>query len=518
MRELQILSLIPVVSVLACGCLSPAHTDRGVTRALRETGEGGPTANVGVLSDALREPRSVPAVASTLRLDLDTSLRLATKHSREMQSRREQLYRSGMSLLGTERGFGLVLGGTSAYVMQFGAENTGTGNLDIDAGHILPTGGSLSLSGQAGAVTGGATNGTATGASVSLRVDQPLLSGAGYGASHETLVQSRRNLLYALRSFALERQDFAIGIMSGFYDLLIRQAALENLRRNKEQSDSLLERTEAMFRVQRAPAIDVLRAQQQVLSAKNELGRSEVDFDIQVRRFLLTLGVPVNTTTALVGTIPARQAVTAEEEACIDTALQMRLDLKTVRDREEDAHRRLRVTRNRLLPDVSLYGEARLDTTGENGATDAGVEDSYSAGVTLEIPLDKRDERDAVKAAQLDLAEATRDRAGRADEVRLEVRDAFSRLGFLWNSIEIEAQNIEIAERRARNAMLRFKNGELLNRDVVEAENELLGARNAHVRALVQYEIQRVTLARHMGLLDIEPEGTLIETVLDGGE
>jgi len=467
--------------------------------------------NRGVLSDALAEPQAVTLAAKTLQLDLDTALRLATRHSRQMQSRREQLYRSGMSLLGTERKFGILLGGTSAYVMQLGAENTGTGSLDIDARRILPSGGSLSLSGQAGAAAGGATNGTGTSGSVSLRVDQPLLSGAGYGASHETLVQSRRDMLYALRAFALERQDFAIGIVNGFYDLVIRQAALENLRRNKEQSDSLLERTEAMFRVQRAPAIDVLRAQQQVLSAKNELARREVDFDIQLRRFLLTLGVPVHTPATLEGAIPPRQAVTADEDACIDTALRLRVDLKTVQDRENDARRRLRVARNRLLPELALYGEAKLEAADDPGGTDAGVADSYSAGVTLDIPLDKRDERDAVKAAQLDLAQAIRDRGGRADEVRLEVRDAFSRLRFLWNSVDIEAKNIEIAEKRARNALLRFKNGELLNRDVVEAENELLGARNAHVRAVVDYEIQRVTLARNMGVLDVAPEGTLVE-------
>ena len=79
-------------------------------------------------------------------------------------------------------------------------------------------------------------------------------------------------------------------------------------------------------------------------------------------------------------------------------------------------------------------------------------------------------------------------------------------------AVKIEAMNIDIALKRAANAMFLFKNGELLNRDVVEAENDLLSARNAYVRILARYEIQRIELVRNSGALDIAPDGTFIET------
>ena len=81
--------------------------------------------------------------------------------------------------------------------------------------------------------------------------------------------------------------------------------------------------------------------------------------------------------------------------------------------------------------------------------------------------------------------------------------------------MDIQRKTREIAEKRARNAQLRFKSGELSNRDVVEAENELLEARNRFVQAQTDYEVQRVRLFRNMGLMDVTPEGNMMELSLE---
>ncbi len=88
--------------------------------------------------------------------------------------------------------------------------------------------------------------------------------------------------------------------------------------------------------------------------------------------------------------------------------------------------------------------------------------------------------------------------------------DNFTTLKFLRESVKIEKMNIDIAIKRSQNAMFRFKNGDLLNRDVVEAENELLNARNAYIRVLAQYEIQRIELLRNSGTLDIAANGSFV--------
>jgi outer membrane protein TolC len=342
-------------------------------------------------------------------------------------------------------------------------------------------------------------------------VDQPLLAGAGYGISHENLTQAQRDSVYALRRFALQRQDIAISTLEGFYALLLQRSVLENTRKNVAQSSRLRERSEALFSVNRAPAIDVLRAQQQELSARNQLNRAEADYDGQIRRYQLSLGLSVEQRSAVQGEVPSVSPMPADEAGCVARALEYRLDLQTEADRVADAERRLRQSKSWLRPDLDVYGAVSLSDSGAESFGDQDLEEQYEAGVTLELPLDKRDERDAVKLARLDLDAAGRALDQKRDEVRLEVIDSFTRLRFLAGSVSIERQNIEIAERRARNAMLRFRQGELLNRDVVEAENELLAARNAYARVSVDYEVQRIKLLRNIGALDVRPDGTITE-------
>ena len=137
--------------------------------------------------------------------------------------------------------------------------------------------------------------------------------------------------------------------------------------------------------------------------------------------------------------------------------------------------------------------------------------------MTLTLPLDKRKERDAVKSAQIALAAASRSVTEKRDSIRVGIIDSFIQLKTLEQTSRIELKNTDIARRRADFAVLRFKSGELSNRDVVEAQNELLSARNAHVRALVEYEQQRLQLLRDIGMLDVQPDGTLAELWPEGG-
>ena len=230
-----------------------------------------------------------------------------------------------------------------------------------------------------------------------------------------------------------------------------------------------------------------------------------------MKRFLLALGLPVETPVEMTGRIPELRTTALDEARCIDLALRRRLDLLTARNEREDAVRRLRLARNGLLPDLSVYGKADWRGEPEDKFSEQDLKEDASAGVKLSLPLDRRDERDAVKSAEIALDSATRDLEQTESSVRIEIMESFRRLNSLAATVQIEQQNVDIATQRARNAVLRFRNGELSNRDVVEAENELLDARNAYAQALIDYELQRIRLLRNVGLLDVAPDGALLE-------
>ena len=492
--------------------------DKQVKRTLEKKQQSIPEISEYTIRDAFT-PYEVGA-PDELALDLNTALRLAKKHSRSLQSKRDTLYQRGLSLLRERRSFGLQYESTLDYVLGLSGDNqSDTASASLTTQRKLPTGAEVSFSANSDQRDSGGTGtnstlNTAYNTSLGLRVTQPLLLGAGYEASHETLVQAERDLVYALRDFALERQDFTIGIIQSFYQLLIQRTVLENTRLNVAQSAYLRERSEAFFNARKTAAIDVLRAQQQELLSQNTLNIAEANFDVAQKRFIIELGLPVDTPFKIVGDIPAVVSIVHAENDCIRAAQQFRLDLMTTRDRHDDAKRHRKLAKRGLLPQLNVYADVGWAGASQDRYGDQELEEESSAGVTLTLPLDKRDQRDALKSADIALRASERQLAEKIDTVKIEIIENFRRLYALATTVDINRKNIEISQSRVDNSVYRFKNGELSNRDVVEAENELLDARNAFSQAQVDYEIQRIRLLRNMGMLDVSEEGLQIERTL----
>lgn len=501
------------LSLLMSGCGMLGGLDSSVHEVIRDEAIRTLPQASNTIKDATAEIGDTKKVPAALDLDLNAALRLATQYSRTLQTKRDQLYLSGLDVLAAVRQFEPLCSGTLDYVIseQEGGARHKTAGLGLASSLLLPTGGKLTAKGSTSAISSNSLNSATYGTSADIEVRQPLLAGAGYEVSHEALTQAHRGLVYALRSFALERQDFSIAIIQNYYDLVIQKAVLENTRLNVSQATYLRRRSEALFKIRRAPSIDVLRAQQQELTARNGLSQSESDYQIGLSRFLVEAGLPVNTPLKASTEIPVKKPLALNEESCIRLALERRLDLKTMQDKLDDSTRNLRLARNALLPQLDAFGKAGTQASAADAPAGGDFNNDYSAGVSLELPLDKRTERDAIRRATLEVAASERNVTEKKDTIRVEISDSFSKLQALSETVEIEKRNIEIAEKRADYATYQFKNGTLSNRDVVEAQNDLLNARNSYVRALVQYERQRIQLLRDVGLLDVGADGTLIE-------
>ena len=74
-------------------------------------------------------------------------------------------------------------------------------------------------------------------------------------------------------------------------------------------------------------AVDVMRSQQQELSARNNLLEAETALDIATKRFLILLSIPVETGVTLTGAVPEQRRAPADPEAWVGIALTRRLDL-----------------------------------------------------------------------------------------------------------------------------------------------------------------------------------------------
>ena len=94
----------------------------------------------------------------------------------------------------------------------------------------------------------------------------------------------------------------------------------------------------------------------------------------------------------------------------------------------------------------------------------------------------------------------------------LEVRDAWRQYTRARNTYEIEKGSLTLASGRVENTQMLFEAGRITDlRRVLEAQESLVRAQNAVTRALVDYKVASLELARDMGILAADEEGRLEE-------
>ncbi|MFH2000668.1 MAG: TolC family protein, partial [Planctomycetota bacterium] len=136
---------------------------------------------------------------------------------------------------------------------------------------------------------------------------------------------------------------------------------------------------------------------------------------------------------------------------------------------------------------------------------------SYSAGLSLELPFDRVQERTALRQTQISYEQTLRSFQEFKDNLVIEIHSAFRELERRHQSLDIQRRIIADEEKNATIAEIRYRRGEISNRDLVEAKQSMLEARNNLINEKVDYEITRLGLLKDLGILFINEKGMWYE-------
>ncbi len=472
-------------------------------------GEGTASSSPG---ESPSSPRRSPTSSSRCQgrvqvLSLADALDIAIRTNRDYISHKEDLYLTALSLTGTRHTYSSIVSAALSYL--FAGSNTGpeshTSGLEMSVSKILPSGGNLSLTGATGFSTSG---GNAFSSSASIRLTQPLLRGAGREVAYEGLTQAERGLIYSIRDFELFREGFSIDVASRFYNLVQQKQAALNQRRNLEGFVFGRKQAEALFSVGRTSELEVLRARRSELTSQNSLIEAEESYRLALDQFRIFLGQPGTSRIEVAAEEPTFVPVNWDIGSAIEVAKKNRLDFLNREEQLQDAQRGVRIARNGLLPDLSLSLGYSQSGPGDASFAHQSLNDaSYSAALTLGLPIDRLPERNAYRSSQVALARALRSFSEFQDNLEVSVQSTFRELVRRKESLDIQTQLISDQVRNVKIAQLRFEQGNFSNRDVVEAQQALLDASNSLIREKVDYEIARLGLLKDLGILFIDEKG-----------
>lgn len=456
------------------------------------------------------EPPSLPGEPPQI-FDLTSALATAVRQNRDFLSRREGLYTSGLSITLTRFQFGPQFAAAVNYLWphsEDGSESHRVGS-SFSAQQILPTGGSVTLNAGLDAQWpfGPGAGDPGYGSAAGITLTQPLLRGAGRDVAWEPLTQAERELTYAIRDFELYREDFTIRIARQFFELSSQKKTLANEDANYDAAVFDRKKAEALLQVGRNAEKEVFLARRREVDAKDQLIEARANYDRALDAFKIVLGLPTTTAIDIADAEPPYEPVRFEVGSCIACARTNRLDLLTERQRVEDSERSLMLAENSLLPDLSLTASFGAAGSADDLGHAAPDEWNSAVGLSFEIPLQRKAQRNSYRQSQIALEQARRGLQLREDALDLDIRDAVRRLHSLEERIVLQEEQIA-QERRAVTVMeIRYESGDVDNRDLLEARQASIDARNALIRLQADHFIARLNLLKDMGIFFVDDRG-----------
>lgn len=343
---------------------------------------------------------------------------------------------------------------------------------------------------------------------------QPLWRGAGAKVNLERLTQSERDVLYALREFTHFRKQFVVDICSSYYGVLQNRDTVRNNWQSLQNFRRSVERERAFAREGRRTQAELGRLEQALLNTENRWINSLRRYKESLDQFKIQLGLSTDAPITLDDGELERlreeglihPEITAEE--AIEVALAARLDYLNEQDRVEDAERKIKVAANALKPDINLFLNSRTASRGQDNFQELDWRRTQiTAGADVDLPFDRKAERNAYRSALIAYERALRDFSLAEDNIKLSVRTSWRNLDQARRNFEIAEISVALNERRVREQELLAELGRATVLNQVDAENDLTQARNDLTAALIAHTLARLAFWRDMGILYIKKNG-----------
>ncbi|MGZ8899005.1 MAG: TolC family protein [Limisphaerales bacterium] len=453
--------------------------------------------------------------AGTRELSIEEALDMAVQNSRRYSTEKERLYLTALTLSGERYAFQphpFASTGAS-FDRSSNGERFGAARSRIGVSQFLKTGGSIGLTVANDLLryyTGDPRKSVVSVISVDLV--QPLLRGFGkYNPAVESLTQAERNVIYAVRNYNYFQQEYAISIVSDYFNLLGQKDVVRNRYTNYLSRVQATQRLEERFTGQRERAMDVDQARQAELSARNNYVNAVANYLNSLDQFKIELGLPVSEQVhlhdeALVeleehGLTPVQ--IASDYAYRLATGRQMQI-LNAI-DQFEDSKRKIKVATNRLLPDLNLLADASLESDRPTDYTKFDPNEIRAGvGVELNLPIDRLRERNSYRATLISFESELRSLALTLDTLKDSIERGLRTLEQRRQTYLIQQGALQVADRRVLAANQLIEAGRAAVRDLVEAQDAQVAAQNAVTSALVSYQDAMLGLLLDIGILETE--------------
>jgi len=342
---------------------------------------------------------------------------------------------------------------------------------------------------------------------LALTLTQPLLKNFGFEANETNIRIATNNQSISREQLRLKVSDITTQVYNGYVELVFAIQNLEVQRRSLRLAQELVTLNKARVRAGVAAPVEVTQAEAQEAARVQDviLGEKAV-YDAE-DTLKVILNIPGSGSWGQ--EIQPSDSLTFEPkpinlEETIRQALENRYEYKSAKLDIDSKELNVRLTRNQLLPDLSLAGSVSTNGFGTSYGKDmsalgGGDFISYSVGVVLTVPLGNRAAESTYTKARLTVDQAKTSLKQLELQIVQQAREAVRRVEANAKRVDANRAARALAEEQLRVEQRRLEAGVTTTFNVLSFQRDLSAAQANELRAIADYVESLANLERVRG-------------------
>jgi len=293
-------------------------------------------------------------------------------------------------------------------------------------------------------------------------------------------------------------------VKKAFFGVLVNQERIRLASANLSRIDSLLSETQSLFDAGFSEKIDVSRIKVQRNNTYSQLERSKTAYEISKQLLKLQMGLPpqydINITETLKELNPEEELVDMLTMEGIS-----RIEIDQLNTNLELTNLDMRYNKAQYMPTIDANGFIQRTGAGNTlqNVYDPGNWFSSSLiALRMEIPIfDGLAKSARIQKNRIQLNQLENQKIFLDDNIALEIYEARTSLKNDLNILEVQRENMALAQEVFDMSKIKYNEGVGSNFEVVEADAALIEAEINFLAALYDGLIAKVDLEKALGIL-----------------
>ncbi|MEM9833428.1 MAG: TolC family protein [Bacteroidota bacterium] len=307
------------------------------------------------------------------------------------------------------------------------------------------------------------------------------------------------------KSYQQSKVEVAEQVTKAYYTVLVNRERQELVNSNFDRLDTLLRETRLMYENGFVEKIDVDRLLVQYNNSRAEQENTSRLTELSYYLLKFQMGIPVGQEITLAGNI---QDIDFDPEIAAESEFQyeQRPEYAQILVNQELVQLDMKNNRVQYIPKLTANAAFGYNTGVDDFSEIASFSDQWFeygfVGITLDIPIfDGLRKYHAIQKNKVQARQIELQSRFLRNQIDLEIAQARVDLQNSLDALEVQEENLDLAQEVFRVTNIKYQEGVGANLEVIEAENALQTAETNYFNALYNALIAKVDLKKSLGIL-----------------